>query len=136
MSIFDIFCTLTGVFLKADFRRSALVSVGFVCFCRVGGLGLLLFEKPFEVFSTPTTAGTRPKTLAQLARSARFFNSNKVDDFSSSNVKTETYRIVRFHKRQPSVCIEGEKGLESARFMDCVCRKWNLPQNTGTRFDN
>lgn len=110
MSVLDIFGTLTSVFLKGDFRCFNLRTLVFFGFSSGCAIGFLLLKEAFEVFSAPTAARACSKALAQLTGPSWFFNSDKIDHFSASDVKTKAYRIVRFHELLPCcVCLERRK---------------------------
>jgi hypothetical protein len=118
MSIFDIFRTLAGIFLKIDFRcvgGGCLAFMGFNC---RGRLGFFLLKKAFKVIAAPPATRSCSKALAQLAWPAWLFNSDKVDYFSPCYVKAEAYWVVRFHEPLPFLRVEIEKALENVSFID------------------
>ena len=126
MSVLDIFCTLTGVFLKGDFRCFSLRILVFFGFFSGFALRFLLLKEALEVFSAPTAARACSKALAQLTGPSWFFNSDKVDHFSASDVKTKAYRIVRFHELLPCcVCLE-RKILNRKRSRKCTFCSFGL----------
>ncbi len=54
-------------------------------------------KKAFQISSAPSTTGTGSKTLTQLAGPFGLFHADKIDHFSSGNMKAQANRIVRVH---------------------------------------
>ena len=58
---------------------------------------LRLLVQSLKKGPTPTATGSGSEALAELGTAHRLFDSNPIFDFSSRNVKAETYFVVGLH---------------------------------------
>ncbi len=111
LALVDVFLSESGVLGAGQCielaRRPIRARNGLVpCFFVTGGRGTIvagrvgvLLKKSFEEWATPTASRSGASAFANLARSAKRFNADKVDDFSVGHMKTKANMIFGVHVR-------------------------------------